>query len=42
MLDEKERKKLGKKLKQIERLENLNRELTEDEKKKLSSKDDLV
>ena len=41
-IEEKDMKKLGKKLKQIEKLEVLTRELNEDEKAKIISKDSLL
>lgn len=41
-IDQKEAKRLNKKLKQIEKLETLKRELNEDEVIKLQSKDDII
>lgn len=41
-IGDKELKKLGKKLKQIEKLELLDRELNPDEQNKIASKDDIL
>ena len=40
-IEEKEMKKIGKKLKQIYKLEALNRDLNDDEKSKVAIKDEL-